>query len=291
MLRNLCEFSALLQLGATFNFGCIALSGKSFAKSLANFFFKVDETIDKEFDSIKYQISTDKESIKQLKPRKIEGKDLDLDIKKLQNEIIDLESQRDKILKKVKSDIDKNFIPVCLDDMCLFLGFYSIYELGLVFAIKLSYDLAILFSTLNILCLIVILWLFICEIAHYLRVFSKMKISNKYLQIQEHKSYPSISLCILVISIIFYIINENLLNKTIPYYECFGQFNIIIGIILPFLGLFVYYFYVQFLSYKAHNYIKDSIKPIKEGFEELHKRKDQIDAVLTYFEKEDLEPI
>lgn len=40
MLHSFCEFSAVIQLAATFNLGCIALSGqKSFARSLANYFF------------------------------------------------------------------------------------------------------------------------------------------------------------------------------------------------------------------------------------------------------------
>lgn len=69
MIHNFCEFSAVIQLAATFNLGCIALSGKnSFARSLANYFFKVQHYMDKELSDMKQLISTDLESIKKWNP-------------------------------------------------------------------------------------------------------------------------------------------------------------------------------------------------------------------------------
>lgn len=84
MLHSFCEFSAVIQLAATFNLGCIALSGqKSFARSLANYFFRVENYMNVEFRRIKELISTDKSSFENIIPQTIQGKDYEEEIKYL----------------------------------------------------------------------------------------------------------------------------------------------------------------------------------------------------------------
>ena len=74
MIHHFCEFSAVIQLAATFNLGSIALSGKnSFAKSLANYFFKVNSYMNKTLSEMRQLISTDQESMKKITPIEIGG--------------------------------------------------------------------------------------------------------------------------------------------------------------------------------------------------------------------------
>ena len=118
MLHSFCEFSAVIQLAATFNLGCIALSGqKSFARSLANYFFRVENYMNVEFRRIKELISTDKSSFENMIPQTIQGKNYEEEIKYLKKEFDNLEAETNQVLDYINKEIDVNYTPKYLDSI------------------------------------------------------------------------------------------------------------------------------------------------------------------------------
>lgn len=170
MLHSFCEFSAVIQLAATFNLGCIALSGqKSFARSLANYFFRVENYMNVEFRRIKELISTDKSSFENMIPQTIQGKNYEEEIKYLKKEFDNLEAETNQVLDYINKEIDVNYTPKYLDSICIILGLYSLFELIMSVFIKIGKEDYILsFCTLNI---ITILFVTICVIAEGINYF------------------------------------------------------------------------------------------------------------------------
>lgn len=181
MLHSFCEFSAVIQLAATFNLGCIALSGqKSFARSLANYFFRVENYMNVEFRRIKELISTDKSSFENIIPQTIQGKDYEEEIKYLKKEFENLETETNQVLDYINKEIDANYTPKYLDSICIILGLYSLFELIMSVFIKIGKEDYILsFCALNI---ITILFVTTCVIAEGINYFFVLfeKITNGF---------------------------------------------------------------------------------------------------------------
>lgn len=146
--------------------------------------------------------------------------------------------------------------------------------------LNINSDIKILYSTLNTLSIFIVLWFLFRE-------FTKRRGGDVKLKRVSVTASTYLSASVLALSLIFYFLNPYL-NEQIPYYEWLGKFNLYVGIILPFIGLFIYYFYVQLLSHKSHKYIQKEVKNLKSKFQSLHKKKEEFDAILTYFDLEDM---
>ena len=283
MIHHFCEFSAVIQLAATFNLGSIALSGKnSFAKSLANYFFKVNSYMNKTLSEMRQLISTDQESMKKITPIEIGGHNYKDEIEILKKKFKSLKDSANLKYSIIKKEIDNKYTPKYLDSICILLGIYSVFELIFSFFIKIEIESCVLsFYALNITTCLLVLFYIICEIINYFLLFYHYK-KVSWFTIRESKTTAFLSVLSLIIALVFPVLNK----LFIPLISCtqkMGEIHFYIGLLLPFTGFILYWIYIQILSVKAKNYIKEELLPIKNNFEELHKRKTEIDIILTEF--------
>ena len=283
MLHSFCEFSAVIQLAATFNLGCIALSGqKSFARSLANYFFRVENYMNVEFRRIKELISTDKSSFENIIPQTIQGKDYEEEIKYLKKEFENLETETNQVLDYINKEIDANYTPKYLDSICIILGLYSLFELIMSVFIKIGKEDYILsFCALNIITILFVTTCVIAEGINYFLFFSRRSpmVFNFYMQ---GKNAVLISVSSLFFAWIFPCVNQ-LFRPQIDYTDSIGRFHFYIGLLLPFAGFFIYWIYIQVLSRRAKNFIREKFSPSMRKFQGLHDRRNEIDTILTEF--------
>lgn len=283
MINSFCEFSAAIQLAATFNLGCIALSGqRSFAHSLSNYFFRVEDNLNAQFQDIKQRISADKQSLSNMPTKTILGNDYGKEAELLNSEFESLTKMLDKKAGEVSKTISDEYTPKFLDSLCIILGMYSIYELVLSVFIKITPDAFILrFYALNTLNILLFIWCIIGEVINYRAVFCKKSHTNFFTKIIGKNSVMT-SFLLLVISILFPYINSFLK----PQIECspfLSAFHFYVGLLLPFSGFIFYWAFIQILSRKAKTFILKNINPIKESFNKLHEKREKIDIILNEF--------
>ena len=165
MIHSFCELSAAIQLAATFNLGCVALSKEnSFALSVSNYFFHVEKFLIQELSSIQNKISADNESIKTMNPRTIEGHDYKIEVETLQAQFKSLEESVVRATKEVQDEISRDYTPKYLDNVCILLGLYSVYELILSGLLKMSIESCVLrFYALNVITVVLFLACFLGE--------------------------------------------------------------------------------------------------------------------------------
>ena len=283
MIHHFCEFSTVIQLAATFNLGCIALSGKnSFAKSLANYFFKVNFYMNKTLSDMRQLISTDQESMEKITPIVIDKHDYKNEIEILKKKFKSLKCSTNLKYNIIKKEIDNKYTPKYLDSICILLGIYSVFELIFSFFIKIEIESCVLsFYTLNIVTCLLVLFYLTCEITNYFLLFHQFKKTSCF-SIKESKTAASLSVLSLIIALVFPVLNK-LFKPIIPCNQWIGEIHFYIGLLLPFTGFILYWIYIQILSMKAKKYIREELLPMKNNFEELHKRKNEIDIILTEF--------
>lgn len=283
MLDSFCEFSSVIQLAATFNLGCIALSGqKSFARSLSNYFFRVENYMNSEFRRIKELISTDKSSFNNMIPQTICQHNYKEEIDHLKKEFENLEKKINLVLDYINKEIDINYTPKYLDSICIILGLYSLFELIMSVFMKIGKEEYILsFCALNIVTILIVIACIIGEgINYYLLFFKRSPLMLRcYMQ---GKSAVLVSLLSLCLAWIFPCINQ-LFRSQIDYTESIERFHFYVGLLLPFVGFFIYWIYIQILSRKAKDLIRESFSPSMIKFRELHDRRNEIDTILTEF--------
>lgn len=283
MIHSFCEFSAVIQLAATFNLGCIALSGqRSFARSLSNYFFRVEDNLNAQFRDIKQRISADKQSLSNMPTKTILGIDYGKEAELLNSEFEALTKRLDKKAGEVSKIISDEYTPKFLDSLCIILGMYSIYELVLSVFINITPDTFILrFYALNTLNILLFIWCVIGEVINYRAVFCKKRYAKFFTRIIGKNSVMT-SFLLLIISILFPYINSFFK----PQIECstfLSAFHFYAGLLLPFSGFVFYWAFIQILSRKAKTFIRKSINPFKESFNKLHENRDKIDIILTEF--------
>lgn len=289
MLHSFCEFSAVIQLAATFNLGCIALSGqRSFARSLANYFFRVENYMNVEFANIREHISTDKSSFENMIPQTIQKKNYKGEIESLKKEFENLERETNQLLDNINKEIDANYTPKYLDSICIILGLYSLFELIMSVFIKIGADEYILsFSALNIITILFVMICVIAEVINYFFFFSK-KLPKTLNFFMQGKNIVFISILSLFFAWIFPDINQ-LFRPQIDYTDSIGRFHFYVGLLLPFVGFFIYWIYIQVLSKRAKDLIREKFSFSVKKFEVLHKRRNAIDIILTEFSIDNIE--
>ena len=106
-------------------------------------FFHVEKYLKQELSNIQSRISADYASIKTMEPREIEGHDYkkDIDILKKQFEILNEFVEQKS--KDVQAEISRDYAPKYLDNVCILLGLYSVYELIMSALIKMGMELYI----------------------------------------------------------------------------------------------------------------------------------------------------
>lgn len=283
MIHNVCEFSAIIQLAATFNLGCIALSGKgSFARSLANYFFKVQYFIDIAVSDMRKLIQTDLESMDKMHLLKIANKDYTQEADVLKNKFKSLKSDTESLFKEINETIDNRYIPKYLDSICLLLGIYSVCELVFAFFIKIGNSSFVFsFMAINIIISLITIIYLLCETANYLVIFHNVKILKKC-RVEESKTSIILAIASAIISILFPHINK-LFRPLISCTDTITTIHFYIGLLLPFIGFIIYWLYIELLSHKAKSLINEKLTPIRERFESLHHRKTEIDVIITEF--------
>ena len=288
MTFHLCDFAPLIQLGATFNFGCIALSGNnSFAKSLANYFFEVEKTIENQIREIQSTLVIQKNArapVSQLDASTKEaleriGKNIESDIEKLQEEYEAFGGTTESKKKELQNTIPDKYTPKYLDHICLFLGFYCVFELAFASWFKINSNIIVPYFIFNTLVLFGVIG-FIC-----LDLFKK---ENLLLIVTKNAvSSANLFAAFFIITIALSAINSAV-PKKFYYTEFWIDFYFVLGgVLLPFLGLFFYYFYVMYLSRKAHKEIKEMVKLLKKDLSLLDKKNSELQHVVTYFYKGD----
>lgn len=283
MLHSFCEFSAVIQLAATFNLGCIALSGqRSFARSLANYFFRVENYMNSEFGRIKELISTDKSSFENMIPQTIQEKDYGEEIKRLKEKFENLEKETNVLLDSISKEIDANYTPKYLDSICIILGLYSLFEMIMSVFIKIGGEEYVLsFSALNVITLLIVFVCILGEGVNY--IFSFQKKAPKFFNFfMQGKNAVLLSVLSLFCAWFFPYVNR-LFCPQIAYTDSIGRFHFYIGLLLPFVGFFIYWIYIQILSLKAKDFIRERFSPSMGKFQDLHDRRNEIDTILTEF--------
>lgn len=283
MLHSFCEFSAVIQLAATFNLGSIALSGQgSFAKSLADYFFNVEKYMNLEFKKIKECISTDKNSFKNMIPQTIQGRNYKEEIEHLEKRFKLLEDETNSVLVIVKNEIETNYTPKYLDSVCIVLGLYSLFELIMSVFIKIGIEDCILsFSALNVITLLIVWVCILGEIIDYACSFRK-ETSKFFNYFMQSRNAVLLSVVSLVLACLFPYVNQVFCPR-IEYTDTIGCFHFYVGLLLPFVGFGVYWIYIQLLSRRAKGYIRKRFSSLKERFQNLHDRRNEIDTILTEF--------
>lgn len=284
MLHSFCEFSSVIQLAATFNLGCIVLSGqKTFARSLANYFFRLEKYMNSVFGEIMDQTLTDKNSFDNMLPQTIQGHDYRIEIDSLRDKFENLEKRTNHVLNMVNQEIDTNYVPKYLDSICIVLGLYSLFELIISVFIKMSEENHMLtFSALNIMILLVVLVCMIGEAVYYCSFFIRKKEPQIWNFFAQGKNAVLVSVVSFFLAWIFPYANR-LFCPLIAYSEDIECFHFYVGLLLPFAGFLVYWVYIQILSEKAKILIEENFTPLKDEFRELHERRNEIDTILTEF--------
>lgn len=289
MIHSFCELSAAIQLAATFNLGCVALSKEnSFALSVSNYFFHVDKYLKQELSNIQSRISADYASIKTMEPREIEGHDYkkDIDILKKQFEILNEFVEQKS--KDIQAEISRDYAPKYLDNVCILLGLYSVYELIMSALIKMGMESYIFsFYALNLITILLFCACVIGEIVNY-RHFFLGKGRIIFVDLRSAKFVVLTSVVSLVFAFLFPLINK-LFVPRIFNTELIGVFHFSTGILLPFLGFFVYWIYIMYMSERAKRKIHNVAVPIIDRFNDLHENRKRIDTILTEFSVKDID--
>lgn len=216
-------------------------------------------------------------------PQTIEGHNYEAEITSLRKRFKKLEKRRKHVFEIVNQEIDTNYVPKYLDSICLILGLYSLFELIISVFIKMGKGEYILtFSALNIVILLVILVCMIGEAVNYVSFFVRKREPEIWSFFAQGKNAVLISILSLSVAWIFPYVNR-LFYPKIAYTESIGCFHFYVGLLLPFAGFLVYWVYIQILSRRARRLIEENFIPLKEEFESLHERRNEIDTILTEF--------
>jgi len=274
-MLELSNSAAIIQLGATFNLGCIALSKEnSFAQSLSNFFFKKTvDNIKKNEDSLT-QFSAKFKSLKELKVS------ADDEIKAKIKELKDDYTSTNNKAKRLFARIDAPIIE--LDNICFFLGFYSVYVLMLI-AFKIDSSLTIPYSVFNIASLLCVAFFLIREIV-YLK--NNNETENSITRI-GHKICVYLSISTLCIFLLFSLLKWFVFKEQISDFNYLDTFNSLISILLPFVGFVLYFFYLLYILHTVNN----STDKLFPEYRRLASRKIEIDEMLLNKDREDIVPI
>lgn len=182
----------------------------------------------------------------------------------------------------INKEIDANYTPKYLDSICIILGLYSLFELIMSVFIKIGKEDYILsFCALNIITILFVTTCVIAEGINYFLFFSRRSpmVFNFYMQ---GKNAVLISVSSLFFAWIFPCVNQ-LFRPQIDYTDSIGRFHFYIGLLLPFAGFFIYWIYIQVLSRRAKNFIREKFSPSMRKFQGLHDRRNEIDTILTEF--------
>ena len=99
---------------------------------------------------------------------------------------------------------------------------------------------------------------------------------NFYMQ---GKNAVLISVLSLFFAWVFPCINQ-LFRPQIDYTDSIGRFHFYIGLLLPFAGFFIYWIYIQILSKRAKDFIRERFSPSMRKFQGLHDRRNEIDTIM-----------
>lgn len=281
MIHDLCEFSAAIQLAATFNLGCVALfRRKTFARALASFFFKVDSTIDSTIKKIKDEYASTSDTINNIPYDEIDEDDINK-VEKAKQNLRKINNDIQDDIKNLPQKIDSSYTPSYLDSICIIIGTYCIYEL--ILSAFLSIDticsdyFTYSFYTLNCITFFVTFILFYFELqeayiktnkrtsgnkVHKIKLVNAMKVILKTKFLAKHKtalkdtrSAAYISIYLLIITCLFPAINK-IFNPIIYYNEnLFKKIYFILGLVLPYIPAFFYFIFLVIKSKKVNKMI------------------------------------
>lgn len=276
-------------MAATFNLGCVALSKEnSFALSVSNYFFHVDKYLKQELSNIQSKIAADYQSIEVMQPGKIEGHDYKTDIETLKNQFTILNESVEQKSKDVQEEISRDYAPKYLDNVCILLGLYSVYELIMSALIKMGIEWCVLcFYALNIITVLLFLACIVGEFVNYRHIFLG-KGKAIFVDLRSAKFIVLTSVVSLVSAFLFPLINTLFIPRIFNT-ELIGMLHFGAGILLPFSGFFVYWIHIMYMSERAKKKIHHVAVPIIDRFNELHENRRRIDTILTEFSVKDID--